>query len=48
MLLTWVLLAAVAVVGLRYLRGGVAGSPSTIPRRRPGLTAADAGYDLRT
>jgi 4-amino-4-deoxy-L-arabinose transferase-like glycosyltransferase len=48
MILTWVLLAAVAVVGLRYLGGGVAGSPSTTPRRRPGLTAADPGYDLRT
>ena len=28
MVVTWVLLAAVAVVGLRYLRGGVAGSTS--------------------
>jgi hypothetical protein len=48
MVLTWVLLAVVGVVGLRYLRRGVAGSRSLSFGWRRGLVAADAGYDQRT
>ena len=49
MVLTWVLLAAVGLMGLRILRGGVAGSTEAAgPMRRWSLTTADAGYDLRT
>ena len=49
MVVTWVLLAAVGVVGLRYLRGGIAGSTSAAgSRRRWGLTSASGGYDPRT
>jgi hypothetical protein len=48
MVATWVALAAVGVVGLRSLRGGVAGSTSaTTPRGRWGLAPVDAGYDPR-
>ena len=41
--LTWVLLAAVGVVGLLYLRGGIADSASATSRRQRGLAAADGG-----
>ena len=37
MVLTWVLLAAVGVVGLRYLRGGVADSASATSTAAPGI-----------
>jgi 4-amino-4-deoxy-L-arabinose transferase-like glycosyltransferase len=48
MVLTWALLAAVGVVGLRLLRGGVAGSAVAVgPARRRGLPSRDEGYDLR-
>jgi hypothetical protein len=45
MVVAWACLAAVGVVGLLYLRGGVA--PATAGRRW-GLRAADPGYDLPT
>jgi hypothetical protein len=44
MVLTWALLAVVGVVGLRYLRGGVAGrTVAATSRRRLGLRTAEGG-----
>jgi 4-amino-4-deoxy-L-arabinose transferase-like glycosyltransferase len=49
MVLTWVLLAAVGLVGLRFLRRGIPGSTEADgPMRHWSLTAVDEGYDLRT
>jgi 4-amino-4-deoxy-L-arabinose transferase-like glycosyltransferase len=49
MVVTWVLLTAVGVVGLRHLRGGIAGSASAAgSRRRWAFTSANGGYDPRT
>jgi hypothetical protein len=48
MVLTWVLLAVVALVGLSWLRGGVAGSAAVDgPMRRWRPTPVDEGYDVR-
>jgi 4-amino-4-deoxy-L-arabinose transferase-like glycosyltransferase len=48
MVLTWVLLAAVGLTVLRFLRGGVAGSRLAARRqRRWSLRTAEGGYDLR-
>lgn len=49
MVLSWVLLAAVGFLGLRFLRSGNAGSTEAAgPVRRWSLKTVDEGYDLRT
>jgi len=49
MVLSWVLLAAVGLLGLRFLRKGNAGSTEAAgPARRWSLKTVDEGYDLRT
>jgi 4-amino-4-deoxy-L-arabinose transferase-like glycosyltransferase len=47
MVFTWVMLAAVGLVGLRFLRGGAGSREASVPARRWSFRPVGEGYDLR-